>query len=188
MKTFNPYCLPGAAGLTLVELMLVLSIVSIILAAGVPGFQNLIQNQRLLTTTNDFFAAINLARAEAIHRGRRVDLVPAENADWSQGWEVFIDQNSNQIRDAGEKLIYSHGPAPSGLQIHSVFTDSSKPYLAYNGSGRTRTNASGQSPQLGTISFFLNGKIRRIKLNFLGRPRMCTPEQDRSCTGATAGE
>ena len=70
------------------------------------------------------------------------------------------------------------------MTIKSIFTDSKTTYLAYNGSGRTRTNAGNQTPQLGTISFLLDGKGRRIKLNFLGRARLCNPDSDRTCTGS----
>lgn len=138
----------------------------------------------MTVASNDFFAAINLARAEAIHRGNRVDLVPADGKDWASGWMVFLDMNGNQRVDGGEHVVFSHGAVAGGMTIKSVLTDSKIPYLAYNGSGRTRTNASSQTPQLGTISFLLDGKSRRIKLNFLGRARLCNPESDRTCTGS----
>lgn len=171
------------AGYTLVEMMTVLAIAAVLLGMAVPGFQTLIRNQRLNTGVNSFAGAIHLTRSEAIRRSTRVDLVPADGADWAQGWIVFVDQNDNQRVDAGESVIAHQGPAPRGMTIKSVLTDSSKLYLAYNGSGRTRTNASGQAPQLGTVSFFLDGGIRRIKLNFSGRARVCNPEQDKTCTG-----
>lgn len=171
-------------GFSLVELLTVLAVVAILLALGVPGFQPLLRNQRLSTSVNGFVGAIHLARSEAIRRGSRVDLAPADSADWARGWVVFIDQNGNQQADAGETVIARQGALARGMTIKSALTDSSKPYLAYNGSGRTRTNASSQTPQLGTVSFFLEGGIRRIKLNFSGRARVCNPEQDKTCTGA----
>ncbi len=161
-----------------------MAIAVILLAIGVPSFHSLIQHQRLSTAVNAFFGAINLTRSEAIQRGARVDMVPSDGVDWANGWVVFIDQNNNQLVESGEQLIFSHGPVSGKMAIKSVMTDSSKPYLAYNGTGRTRTNASGQSPQLGTVSFFLDTKVRRIKLNFAGRARTCNPEQDKTCTGA----
>lgn len=171
-------------GFSLVELLTVLAVVAILLALGVPGFQSLLRNQRLSTSVNGFVGAIHLTRSEAIRRGARVDLAPTDSADWARGWVVFVDQNGNQQADVGETVIARQGPAAHGMTIKSALTDSSKPYLAYNGSGRTRTNASSQTPQLGTVSFFLDGGIRRIKLNFSGRARVCNPEQDKTCTGA----
>lgn len=182
--------LPGfpeirSQGFSLIELMVVLSIASILLMLGVPSFSALINNQKMTTTVNDFFMAINLTHSEAIRRGTRVDLAPADGIDWAKGWVVFIDGNHNQIADAGEQVIFSHGKVSNDMTIKSVFTDSSKVYLAYNGAGRTRTNASNQTPQFGTVSFKLDDQVRRIKLNFLGRPRSCNPENDSTCTGSS---
>jgi type IV fimbrial biogenesis protein FimT len=172
-------------GLSIVELMTTLSIATILLTIGIPSFSALIKNQKIATTSNEFFMAINLTRTEAIRRGARVDMVPADGADWSKGWVVFVDKNNNQIVDAGDELIASHAAVSGNLTIKSAFTDSSRTYLAYNGTGHTRTDASGQTPQLGTISFILDKRIRRIKLNFVGRPRSCNPDNDKTCTGST---
>jgi type IV fimbrial biogenesis protein FimT len=167
-----------------VEFAVALTVAVILLSIGVPSFRAMIQKQRIATASNEFFIAINLARSEAVMRGSRVDLVPVDGVDWAKGWVVFIDRNNNQKPDPGEKLIYSRGPVSQGMTIKSTFTDSSKPYLAYNGTGRTRINANSQTPQLGTVSFSLDQQVRRIKLNFLGRPRACNPETDSTCTGA----
>lgn len=172
------------AGFSLVELMVTLTIAIVLLGIAVPGFQSLILNQRLSAAVNAFVGALHLTRSEAIRRGVRVDLTPADGSDWAQGWLVFVDEDGDQQADAGEPVIARHGPVAGGLTIKSALTDSSKPYLAYNGSGRTRTNASSQTPQLGTVSFFLGDGIRRIKLNFSGRARVCNPAQDKTCTGA----
>jgi type IV fimbrial biogenesis protein FimT len=176
-------------GFSLIELMVVLSVATILLGIGVPSFRALIQSQRMTTTVNDLFAAINLTRSEAMQRGARVDLVPADadGKDWGRGWAVFIDKNSDQIVDAGEQVIFSHGPVPQGIAIGSAFTDSaSRLYISYNGTGRTRTNASSQSPQLGTLSFVQDTQVKRIKINFLGRPRVCDPAREPTTCTKTA--
>lgn len=163
----------------MVELMVALTIAAILLMIAVPGFRSLIQNQRMTTTVNEVFMAINLTRSEAIQRGTRVDLVPAgDGTDWTTGWVVFIDKNNDQKRQDGEQIIFTHGAVPDGMTIHFAFTDSSRQYLAYNGTGHSRTNTSSQTPQLGTMSFTLDKQVRRIKINFAGRPRVCNPATD----------
>jgi type IV fimbrial biogenesis protein FimT len=168
-------CYPSG-GYTVVELMTVLAIAVVLLAVGIPSFNTLLRSQKMTTTVNNFFAAVNLARSEAIHRGVRVDLVPADGVDWANGWIVLIDQNGNQQADPGEQVIFSHGPVSAGIKIRSKFTDSKRPYVAYAGTGRTRTNANSHTPQLGSWSFTLDDESRRIVINFLGRPRVCNPK------------
>lgn len=174
-------------GFTLIELMVVLGIAAILLGIGVPSFRTLLQNQRLTTTVNEFFSAVNLTRAEAIKAGLRVDMVPADAdaTDWTKGWIVFVDGNDNQKPDAGERIIQKHEQVPDGIEIDSKFTDpGATQYIAYNGTGRTQSNAGSQSAQSGTVSFTQDASIRRIKLNFIGRPRVCNPvTEPLTCTG-----
>lgn len=174
-------CSVPGRGFTLVELLVVLAITILLLAFGIPGFSAMTQNMKLTTTVNNFFSSINLTRAEAIRRGRRVDMVAAdEGGDWAKGWSVFIDENGNQRPDRGEEVIFSHGPMPAGITVRSNLTDSTVQYLAYNGAGRTRTNASNFRTQFGTFTIASNEKVRKIKLNFLGRPRICNPDIEKS--------
>lgn len=168
-------------GFSLVELMVAVTIAVILLAIGIPNFHALIQRQKITTTVNNFFASINLARSEAIQRGIRVDLVPIDHGrGWGNGWIVFIDKNNNQRPEGDEQIIFTHDSVPSGLSITATLTDSHPPYIAYTGTGRTRTNASSQQTQFGTLTFQLDKHVRKIKLNFLGRPRICDPEKERS--------
>ena len=176
-------------GFSLIELMVTLSIAVILLGLAVPSFRTLIQNQQMTTTVNDFFAAVNLTRSEAIQRGRRVDLVPADadGSDWTKGWIVFIDDNNNRRPDTGETIIFSHDAVQSEMTVASAFTDGVAPfYIAYSATGRTRTNTNSQQPQLGTLSFTLDANVRRIKINFLGRPRVCDPAKEPATCTSTA--
>lgn len=173
---------PPAKGFTLIELIVVLSIAAILFAVGVPSFAGLIQDVRLSSATSDFFAAINLARTEAVQRGARVDMMPAgDRGDWADGWVVFVDRNLNRKPDGGE-AIFIHGPPAGGMRITADLSDSTVQYLAYSGAGRTRTHASVYRTQFGTFTFELGTKVRKIKLNFIGRPRICNPEvHPRTC-------
>lgn len=166
-------------GFTLPELLIVIAILGILGSISAPNFQGVIQGLRISTAANDFLAAIYLTRSEAIRQGTRVDLVPKDVAgDWAKGWVMFIDENDNQRPDAGERIIYAHDAVSHGITIAASLTDSNVQYLAYIGSGRTRTNASSQTTQFGTFTFRLGRQIRKIKLNFLGRPRLCNPDTD----------
>ncbi len=162
-------------GYSIVELMAVLTIAAVLLTIGVPAFQGLLDKMRIAAAANDFFAAINLTRSEAIRRGRRMDLIPADGVSWKSGWLVMVDGNFNQKADTGEEIVLAHGPVHADIEIKFAFTDSKPAYLAYTANGRTRTNANSQAPQTGSWELKLRKERRRIVINFLGRPRMCAP-------------
>lgn len=82
-------------GFTLFELIVTIAVAAIIVTVGVPGFQNIIANNRAVTHTNDLVTALNLARSEATRRGidvlvcRSTDGATCEpGLDWSSGWVV----------------------------------------------------------------------------------------------------
>lgn len=170
-----------ASGFSLVELMVVLGIAAILLTMAAPGFRALIQNMQLTTAANDLFAAINLTRSEAIKRGARVNLATADpGSNWENGWVVFVDHNENLKPDAGDEIIFERGPVRGGIAISPNLNGSALKYLSYNGTGRTRTDASSQTPLAGNFSFIVDGNPKRkIIINFLGRPRVCNPATDK---------
>ncbi|MBN2886034.1 MAG: GspH/FimT family pseudopilin, partial [Chromatiaceae bacterium] len=59
-------------GVTLLELMVTLAIVTIVTTIAVPSFQSVIRNNRAATLSNDLLSALNLARSESVTRGKRV--------------------------------------------------------------------------------------------------------------------
>ncbi|WP_366521687.1 GspH/FimT family pseudopilin [uncultured Marinobacter sp.] len=75
-------------GLTLIELLLVITILSIALGIGAPSFSKLIENGERKTTRNDLLTGISFARTQAITRGTNVTLCPLDatkqcSRDWS---------------------------------------------------------------------------------------------------------
>lgn len=89
---------PSSRGVTLIELMVTIAVAAILLAAAVPSFTSLIQNNRAATQVNEFVTAVHAARGEAIKRGMPVTLCASNNqrqcnagSTWSGGWVVFED-------------------------------------------------------------------------------------------------
>lgn len=161
-------------GFTLVELLVVVAVALILYSAAVPSMRDLIDGRRVRSAADELLAAMHLARSEAIHRAERVDLQAADN-DWRRGWTIFVDRNRNGQPDADDEIIAQHSALPVALEVESRFLDNGRRYLAYHPSGRTRTDASAQQPQFGTIRLRLGDQRRNIVLNMLGRSRLCTP-------------
>ncbi len=112
-------------GFTLIELITTLSVASIILTMGVPGFQTMVQNNRLSTDINRLVTDLNLARMEAIKRGEDVTIckrntagTDCDNANtWDLGWIVFSDPDRDGVVDAGEEIIRVTAELDSGISL-----------------------------------------------------------------------
>jgi type IV fimbrial biogenesis protein FimT len=175
-------------GVTLLELVVVLAISGAMMSVALPDMRQLVRAHQLKTAVNDLFGAINLTRSQAISRGRRVQLVPAGDADldWSGGWVVFVDENGDHRPNGAEEVIMRHGPAADGIAIEAAFSGQhGSTYLAYNSMGRSCSDISSLAARFGTLSLVQDGQTRRIKVNMLGRARICNPARDgASCAAA----
>ncbi|MGL6160035.1 GspH/FimT family pseudopilin [Microbulbifer sp.] len=120
-------------GLTLLELLITLAILAILLTVALPGISTVIRNNRLAADTEELRSAIQLARATAVSRNQRVTL--RNLGDWGLGWEAFVDDNSNGLRDNGEPLVFS-GPALDSVSI--AWNDPAGDYVSFIGIGVSR--------------------------------------------------
>jgi type IV fimbrial biogenesis protein FimT len=176
-------------GFSLVETMVVLAIAAILVGLAAPDFGTLVRTQQLKAASGDLLGAINLARAQALARGRQVKLMPLDPAgrDWSRGWTVFQDADGNGQPGPGDDTIAVHGALAPGIAVGFAFTSPAPPYyIAYNGAGRSCSENNSAAARWGTLSLFHGDGIRRIKINMLGRARTCDPARDAACDGAMA--
>ena len=112
------------AGMTVVELLIILAAIAVVAVISVPGSTMVLENYRLKSASTDLLSGLNLAREEAIKRNATVRVCPSTNGrfcrsdgDWDQGWLVFSDGNADGVVQEIE-LIRAFGP-PSE-QIHIV--------------------------------------------------------------------
>ena len=104
-----------ARGFTVVELMVTLAVVAIVLAFAIPGFQSVINDNRLSSASNELIANLQTARMEAIRRGRRVVVCASANPNAGagatcatagvHGWITFVDEDTDGDFGAGDKLL-----------------------------------------------------------------------------------
>jgi len=175
-------------GFSLPELMTVLTIAAILAAMALPDMGAVLRAQRLKIAVNDLFGSIGMARAQALARNARVQMMPRDplGADWSRGWTVFVDRDADGVPGVADEILAEHAPLAPGIATHFAFTSAAAPfYIAYNGAGRSTRNNS-DAARFGTVSLFQDGAIRRIKINMLGRARICDPARDDACEGAAA--
>lgn len=144
-------------GLTLIELLVTIAIAAALLVVAVPGMQNYFIANRLVTSTNDFVAALNTARSEAIRRGVSVSLRKnsATAGDWgSAGWTMFVDNavgGTVGTLDAGEVTLKVGEalPTPLTLYANNNFTN----YISFK--------STGEANQPGTFVFCHDGLLQQ---------------------------
>jgi type IV fimbrial biogenesis protein FimT len=163
-------------GFTLIELMVAVALLAITLAIGVPSFRDTIQANRMATQANEFVAALNFARSEAIKRATRATLCKSSDGsscvttgNWDQGWIVFIDSNNNAAADDGTGSIlkvYSN----LGSSTLSGNTNVAN-YVSYVSSGFTQLTTGAIQAGTFTLCPDTSGATgRSIVISATGRP------------------
>lgn len=170
---------PDCRGVTLIELLVALSVFSILLTVGVPSFSQFTTSTRLSSYANTLFSHMALARSEAIKRNARVAICKssdsstcASSGDWSQGWVVFVDLDNSASIGSGEQVITTAPALPAGFSFSGNGNVSD--YISYDGQGIPKLTTGGF--QSGTITLCpaapaASGNGRDIILSSSGRSR-----------------
>jgi type IV fimbrial biogenesis protein FimT len=126
-------------GVTLLELLTALVMVSVLLAMAVPSFRNFTRNNRVTAAQNDLVTALNLARSESLRRSQPVAVCSTTDGatcgtvnDWQTGWIVFVDQPGGVTGalDAGEQIVQVWRLSSTEAEIKST-----NPYVEYRPTG-----------------------------------------------------
>ena len=112
-------------GFTVLELMVSLSLMAILLSLGVPAFQDYSLRQRMNASISELHSDLLFGRSQAVYRNSNVVACPGNpgvgcsvSTDWSAGWIVFSDLNSDRQRQDNEELL-RHGQGLENIVIHS---------------------------------------------------------------------
>jgi type IV fimbrial biogenesis protein FimT len=114
----------AAKGFTLIELLFGLGVLVILLAIGIPSFQELTARHQITNATNELLASLQLARTDSVKQMRDVSLCPSTSGSgctggtsWSDGWIVFRDPNANAAVDEGEVVLVVAQPLVQTLSL-----------------------------------------------------------------------
>ena len=133
-----------ARGFTLVELIVTLAVVAITITVGVPALTGTIKNNRITSEYNHFLTHIQLARSEALKRGRTVTICRSNNGAtcsgargiYEHGWLLYVDTaggNNDYIAGDGDILIRIGNPAATNTTIRG--NDAAGNWLSFNSIG-----------------------------------------------------
>jgi type IV fimbrial biogenesis protein FimT len=172
-------------GFTIIELMIVVALAAVLLTIGIPGFQEMVQDNRRASATVEMISAIQIARSEAVKLNAPMTLCPSSDGSscsgtaWETGWIAFIDDDlddvddaadGNGARDTGEDLVRT-GSALGAIAISSTFTS-----LTYRPNGRMETSGGNTEAEFILCDGRGAGKGRAILIFRSGRPETSTTD------------
>ena len=104
-------------GFTLIELVVTMAVAAILVAVAVPELRTFIQNNRLITQTNNLIGDLRFAQGRSLghnsENGQQVNIglcastngTACTGGTWRDGYLIFVDQNNNSAWDAGETVL-----------------------------------------------------------------------------------
>lgn len=173
-------CLKFALGLTIIELLVALTIASILMAVGAPAMGGFIKNNRLSQSSFDVLGNINFARSEAVKRRVRVVLCRSANStaasptcggtasNWTTGWLIFASGDGNSTYQSGTDTLLGIGVVSSnGVDVKTNSTSNNN--LEYNPDGTT--NEGGGTARFAICDNRGGGYGKQINIPPHGRPK-----------------
>ncbi|WP_158290116.1 GspH/FimT family pseudopilin [Ramlibacter sp. WS9] len=89
-------------GFTIIELLVVMTVIGILAGIAVPSFRNFIAQQRVKSASYEVSTSLLFARSEAIKRNAQVKVAPAAGTDWGTGWNVTINAGGTVLQNQAQ--------------------------------------------------------------------------------------
>ncbi|WP_265921371.1 GspH/FimT family pseudopilin [Cupriavidus nantongensis] len=163
-------------GLTLVELVAGLVILSVFTAAAYPVFSGMLARQQVTLAADRLAMSLALARATALSRRVEVTLQPLPGeSTLSPGWQLVTAGAG-----PGQPVVLSVvEPGTPCLSVALRQTVRGANVLKFLPVGYSRSEQGGF--QAATFTLGCRGEQRQVRLGAQGRIRLCTPGRDADC-------
>src|SRR4051812_16542540 len=102
------------AGMTLTELVIVMSIAAILLGVAVPSYRYVTNSNRMSAEVNALLGDMQFARSQALREGSTVTVcisttgaacASSTTYTWQSGWVVFSDLNNDGVIGANDPVL-----------------------------------------------------------------------------------
>ena len=157
-------------GYTLPELLVTMTVVTILTVGAASGFSWLLQENRMVADINRFVSVFHLARNESVKQARRIVLCPSadgehcgNSSEWNSGWILF--QSDDREHDADERLILSGASLQAGIRLNA---GNHRKRIVYQQDG----SSGGSNSSFTFCDSREKAKPRVICLSNTGRPRL----------------
>jgi type IV fimbrial biogenesis protein FimT len=160
-------------GLTVVELLVSMAVVTVLLAIAVPSFSDMLDASRLRGAEDNLTAYLRFAKAESTKRNRSISLTLQANADgsdWCYGLSEDADcdcfSSGSCVYDGVERVAQDDDYG--GVQITITVSH-----------GRFSFQPKRNTVTAGSVTFIAaNGKQLKTVVSGYGRIRHCSPPGD----------
>ncbi|WP_039049938.1 GspH/FimT family pseudopilin [Comamonas thiooxydans] len=122
-------------GFTAIELMVTVAILAVLAGLAAPSFNPIIERWRVRQVSEELQSTLYFARSEAVKRGGGIVILRNTSTDgctisdtdtdaWNCGWLVFVDKNSDGVKDNGEEVL-QQTPPPRRIKVKLTSINSS---------------------------------------------------------------
>lgn len=167
-----------AEGFTLIELMMTLSVASILAMIAAPALGNLLARVRESGAEARIAGTLRHARTAAVMENMRIIVCPSDDGrhcragfDWQHGWIVAPDADGNGQPDAGHQVIAALPPMPAGSRI---ITSAGRAHIIFHPDG----DSAGSNARF-TICHARDRDGKSVVVSNSGRVRIAAPDPAR---------
>ena len=165
-------------GYSLAELLIVVTILSIVIGIAVPALGQQLENQRKVEALNQMLGVLGYTRSTAAFNHRPAVLCAGiedciGTTRWSSDLLIFHDSNGNARRDANEPPL-RHEKLPEGYSWHWA-SFRKLDYIVFQSNGTARAAN-------GTLTLCREGQAQyQVIINIAGRIRHQLPAANSQC-------
>ena len=132
-------------GFSLIELMIAISVITLLITVAVPSFNGTMMKLRASTIADALITSLHFARSEALSRNERVAVCANTNTDpasanypcngdnWNSGWMVVLVSDNSVIK-------YSPVNSPGAQILLTGIPAMTDELVVYNANGEARIN------------------------------------------------
>jgi type IV fimbrial biogenesis protein FimT len=170
----------SARGMTLIELMVTITLIGLLLLAGLPAFTTMLSNLRVRAVAEGVLGGVQAARTEALKRNLNITFQLDPASGIGGGWQVLLP---DAILSA-DSILHAKSAVEGGAVQVSLSTGTTD--IVFNNLGRRITpdattrilGIDVSNPDIGACET-VGGSVRclRVTVAIGGESRLCDPKR-----------